>query len=106
MARDAPHTLRLVGRERAWGSFNRRAKIVERAYVELHRRQAAEVVRHHGDEPSEAFLAEIADAALATGAFRSQAWQLALALHGKPARHNVEKVIDLRDAIRHHALLP
>ncbi len=88
-----------MDRERAWAAFDERVKMVERAYVERHRQRAADLVRRCGEEPSEEYLAGIVEEAFASGAFRSKAWQVALVLYGKPARHNVEKVIDLREAI-------
>jgi hypothetical protein len=88
-----------VNRNRGWAAFDERVRIVERAYVERLRQQAAALIRRCGDVPSEAFLDEIAGAALASGAFRDKAWQVAMLLYGKPARQNSEKVIDLREMI-------
>ena len=94
-----------MGRESAWARFDERVRLVERAYIERHRQQVAALVRRHGEEPTEAFLDRVIREAASTGTFRNKAWQVALALHGKPARENVEKVIDLRDAISRGALV-
>ena len=94
-----------VGKDAAWARFDERVRIVERAYVERHRQQVAELMRRYGEEPTEEYLDAVADEAEAAGSFRSKAWQVALVLHGKPARENVEKVIDLREAITQRALV-
>ena len=83
-----------------WASFDRLVDRIERAYIERCRQRAARLLDGVPADEAERFLAEFVESLRRGGAFRNDAWSMALAAEAVRPRYEA-RVIDLRDSLNH-----